>query len=109
MPIFDSTTLARFFHEGENVFSDSTPFLVDRLSLALVSGTSTYGLPDYVRSIKRVTIIGQKLDPLGRRNQRDVFQAATQTGKPFWYVFNNIGLNKISLFPIPSQTYALVT
>src|SRR5216683_5973896 len=106
MPVFDSTTLARYYAEGENVFSDSTPFLVDRLSPTITSGISTYTIPDFVRSIRRVTHLGQKLDPLTRRNQRDVFQAATQQGRPFWYVFNNIGLNKISLFPVPSQTLA---
>lgn len=109
MPVFDSTLLARFFHEGENTYTDDFPFLVDRYSISIVSGTATYTLPDYVRSIRRVTFLGQKLDPLPRRNQRDVFQAATQQSKPFWYVYNNIGLNKISLFPIPSQTVASVT
>ncbi len=107
MPVFDSTTLARFYHEGENVFSDSTPFLVDRRALSIVANTSTYVLPDFVRSIRRVTWQGHKLDPLTRRNQRDIFQAADQQSRPFWYVFNNIGLNKISLFPIPNQVLAI--
>src|SRR5216683_369629 len=108
MPVFDSTLLSRFYLEGENIFSDSTPFLVDRVSLNIQVGVGTYVLPDYVRSIKRITYLGTKLDPLPRRNQRDVFQAATQQGKPFWYVYNNIGLNKIIFFPIPPVNIAIV-
>jgi hypothetical protein len=54
-----------------------------------------------VRSIRRITWQGFKLDPLGQRNQREVFQYATQVGTPFWYVFNNVGQNNIQFFPIP--------
>lgn len=109
MPLFDSATLSRFFNQGENIISDERPFLVDRLSLNLVAGTSTYTLPDYVRSIRRITYFGRYLDPLPRRGQRDIFQAATQMSRPFWYIFNNIGLNKIQLFPIPNVNVPIVT
>lgn len=109
MPIFDSATLSRFYNQGENIISDERPFLVDRLALTIVAGTSTYTLPDYVRSIRRITYFGNYLDPLPRRAQRDIFQAATQMSKPFWYIFNNIGLNKIQLFPVPNQNVAPVT
>jgi hypothetical protein len=53
-----------------------------------------------------VTYLGQKLDPLTRRNQNEVFQAATQSGRPFWYVFNNIGTLTIKLFPTPGENLA---
>src|SRR5258706_6726577 len=109
MPQFDSTLLSRFYLEGENVFSDSTPFLVDRISLDITAHVATYTLPDYVRSIKRITYQGTKLEPLNRRSQRDAFQNATQIGTPFWYVYNNIGLNKIILFPTPPLTIAVAT
>ncbi len=107
--LFDAAILLRYFNQGEDTFSDDRPFLVDRLSLTLVAGTATYTLPDYVRSIKRVTYLGTMIDPLTRRAQRDAFQGATQRSKPFWYIFNNIGLNKIQLFPVPAVNLAAGT
>lgn len=101
MPLIDSPTIIRYFNEGEVECSVEKDFLVDRLSLALTAGQNTYALPDYVTSIRRMTYQGIGLDPLPRRNQREVFQNSTQQGTPFWYVYNNIGLNNIILFPEP--------
>lgn len=106
MPIFTSTDLERFANQGENDFSVDRPFLMDRYSLTIVGGIANYVLPDYVNSIRRVSFLGQKLDPMTQRNQREVFQAANQTGTPFWYVFNNIAANTIRLFPTPEQSIA---
>lgn len=108
MPLFDSATLQRWFDQGENEVSVDRPFLVDRLSLAMVAGTNIYTLPDYVISIRRVTWMGYKVDPLPHRNFREVFQSATQIGRPFWYVYNNVGQNQIQLFPGPQQNLAKV-
>lgn len=105
MPLFQSSDLARFFSQGENEISTEKPFLVDRTSPAIATGTSVYTLPDYVASIRRVSYLGKKLDPLPRRNQREVFQAANQSGTPFWYVYNNIGANQIKLFPTPLDNF----
>lgn len=109
MPVFSNETILRFFDQGEIDLSRERPFIVDRLSLSIVANTSLYTLPDYVLSIRRITYLGQKLDPLPHRNWREVFQSATQKGKPFWYVYNNVGLNKIQLFPCPNDTIAEVT
>lgn len=104
MPLFESADYLRFYNQGEEEVSVDREFLVDRFSPAIVSGTPEYTLPDTYLSIKRVTYLGQKLDPLTRRNENEVFQSATQTGTPFWYVFNNIGANKIRLFPTPGDS-----
>jgi hypothetical protein len=109
MPLFQSSDLARFFNQGENELSSEKPFLVDRIALETVVDQSTYTLPDYVVSIRRVTYLGWKLDPLPRRNQREVFQNATQEGQPFWYIFNNIGANLLQLFPTPNAALGLGT
>jgi hypothetical protein len=109
MPLFNSSDLQRFYSQGENEISTDVPFLVDRLSLSVVAGTPTYQLPDYVASIRRVTYLGWRCDPLNQRNQREVFQSATQQGRPFWYVFNNIGAVQIRLFPAPGDTIAAGT
>ena len=104
MPVLSTSDLTRFFNEGENLFAQERPFLVDRYSPPLVAGTSVYTLPDYVISIRRITYLGKKLDPLPQRNYREVFQSVAQEGWPFWYIFNNIGANKVQLFPTPQVT-----
>lgn len=109
MPVFSNETLLRYFNQGEVELSTEKPFLVSRTALAIVSGTSEYTLPEYVVSIRRVTYKGMKLDPLPQRNLREVFQSATQQGRPFWYIYNNVGLNKIKLFPCPNENISAVT
>jgi hypothetical protein len=104
MPLWDSTTIIRVSQEGENDFVEEYPCILVRMSLPVVKNQAVYTLPDNVRSIRRVTWKGWKLDPLGQRNMREVFSYATQVGKPYWYVFNNIGANNIQLFPIPDET-----
>jgi len=104
MPQLGSTELERLLNQGEVKVSDDINFLAHRYSPAIVAGTSDYTLPDYVRSIKRVTWKGYKLDPMPQKTRANVFQAANSQGRPYWYVYNNVGLNKISLFPVPSES-----
>lgn len=106
MPEISSARLISLVNNGETEVSVEKEFIVDRISLAITSGTNTYTLPDYVTSIRRITYQGIGLDPLPRRNQREVFQNSTQQGTPFWYVYNNVGLNKIILFPEPNDNIA---
>ena len=107
--VFDAETLTRLFSDAEIEFSVNYPCILDRLSLAITASTAEYTIPDYVHSIKRVTWKGTKVWPMPARTQRQAFQSATQTGKPFWYIFNNINQNKISLYPVPSETIAAGT
>jgi hypothetical protein len=104
MPLLGSVELERLVNQGETKISDDINFLAMRYSPTIVAGTADYTLPDYVRSIKRVTWKGYKLDPMPQKTRANVFQAATSQGRPYWYVYNNVGLNKISLFPIPSES-----
>lgn len=128
--LFNETTIQRFSNEGENNFSVENPCILKRISLATATSsagtfdemtglfddatgdfddagsltyTNPFTLPDDVLSIRRVTWRGYKLDPLPQRNFREVFQNAKQTGRPFWYVFNNVGQNLIQLFPAPNE------
>lgn len=105
MPNLTNTDYERFGDDGENDFCTEKHFLTDRYSMPIVSGTATYQLPDYILSIRRITFLGQKLDPMTVRDQREVFQSATQQGLPFWYIFNNIGALKVKLFPTPNQNF----
>lgn len=109
MSTFDDATITRFSQEGEADFITTNNCLLKRISLATVSGTALITIPDDVLSIKRITWRGYKLDPLPSRNFREVFQNAEQQGRPFWYVFNNIGQNQLQLFPAPNETLAAAT
>jgi hypothetical protein len=104
MPLWTSESIVRFSQEGENDFAEEYPCILTRMSLPVVRNQALYTLPDDVRSIRRITWQSQKMDPLGQRNMREVFSYATQVGKPYWYVFNNIGANRLQFFPIPDET-----
>jgi hypothetical protein len=101
VPIWTANTITRFSQEAESLFASEYPCILTRLALTISANQNTYALPDNVRSIRRITWQGWKLDPLGQRNMREVFQYASQVGTPFWYIFNNIGANNIQFFPIP--------
>lgn len=108
MPLFSTDNIRRFFDQGERLISSEKDFVYDRVSLEITAGEAYYTLPEYTKSIVRVTYMGNKLDPLPARNFRDVFQSATQQGTPFWYVYNNIGANTIQLFPRPGTSLATI-
>ena len=101
--LFDASTITRFSQEGEDHFNHDRPCILKRISVNITSGVPLIQLPDDILSIRRLTWKGWKLDPLPHRNFREVFQNATQTGQPFWYVFNQVGQNVIQLFPAPNE------
>jgi hypothetical protein len=107
--LFSVDTVDRFSQAAEEEFANEFPCIQHRVALSIVSGTSTYELSDNVLSIRRITWKGKKLDPLPHRNFRESFQSATQSGTPFWYVYNNIGLNQIKFFPAPNETISSIT
>src|SRR5215469_18057619 len=98
MSLFTSQMITRFSNEGENEFAEDWPCLLTRMSLTITKNVSIYSVPDTVRSIRRITWQGFKLDPLGQRNFREVFQNATQVATPYWYFLINIGVTKINFF-----------
>jgi len=103
-PIFESNTITRFSQIGEDIFASQSECIIDRYSISTVSGTSIYTLPEYVTNIRRVTWKGTKLDPIPHRQFRENFPSIDSRGRPYWYVYNNIGQNQIKLYPTPSET-----
>lgn len=104
MARFKSSDIVRFANQGEVEISIERPFLVDRYSPAVQAGNAVITIPDYVRSIKRMTWFGWAMDPLPGRNQREVFQGIASVGRPFWYVYNEVSSNTLKLFPNPDVT-----
>ncbi len=107
--LFSGNVVTRFSQQGDQDFAEECPCIHKRISLTITSNSHTYTLPDDVLSLRRVTWKGKKLDPLPHRGFREAFQAATQQGDPFWYIYNNIGLNQIRLFPTPNVSVAQAT
>lgn len=99
---FDSSTITRFQNNAEDDFATSKPCIKSRASIALVAGTAVYNLPDYCISIARVTYLGWQVYPLPHRELRLSYVSGNQQSRPYWYIFNNIGLSQIRLFPVPS-------
>lgn len=105
MAIFTSDQVERMILRGERELSIDAPFLVDRFSPAIVSGTAVYALPTDVHSIRRITWQGYKLFPMDHRNFRQGVNV-DQPGKPYGYVFNNIGQAEISFYYVPNMNIA---
>ncbi len=108
MPTLSTSIIQRFFNQGENEISQEYNLLVDRYSIATTIGVSTYTIPDYVKSIRRITYLGIKLNPLPKREFRNSFQPGTMQGRPYWYIYNDTGINQIQLYPIPNANIAQV-
>jgi hypothetical protein len=110
MPAISDATLTRIINQGEVEVSVERPFLVKRISPAAVEGQADYVLPEECIDIRRMMWLGWKMDPLPMRNWREVFQGQNyQKGQPFWYVYNNIGLQTVKLFPAPDQNTPVAT
>lgn len=104
MPVISDATLERIMNQGEVECSVERPFLVKRIFITSAVNQADYVLPDECISIRRMLWLGWKMDPLPARNWRDVFQGQNyQVGRPFWYIYNNIGLQTIKVFPAPDQ------
>lgn len=109
MPAFSNVDIQRFFCEGEQLVTQEYNMLVQRMSPLIVAGTQAYTMPDFVKSIRRVTYLGTKLDPLPDRLLREAFQKGDQAGKPAWYIFDNAAATQIKFFPKPAVTIAAQT
>lgn len=104
MSVFDKELLNRFAQNCEDDFHSDFNCIVDRFALPIISGTSLYTLDDWVVNIRRITYLGWKVYPLSHRDFRDYILPVSSTGRPLEYVYNNVGLNTIKLFPAPSLT-----
>lgn len=106
MPIWSEVDINRFSQEAEDTFLTMTHCVIDRLSLYIEPGINEYVIPDYVVRIRRITWKGDKIDPLPHRIFRDWRAFNGMTAKPDWYVFNNIGSQKIRFYPTPNEEVA---
>lgn len=108
MSLFSADSIIRFINEGERNFVNNYKCIIERISLNINNGTNEYTIPDYIQSIRRITWKGLKMDPLTHRDYRSIFTSSISKGKPLWYIFNNIGANKIRFYPTPNETISSI-
>jgi hypothetical protein len=106
MPVFSAEQLNRWSLQAEQKFIEEFQILIDRTSLPVVSGTNLYLLDDNIINIRRITYRGTKLEPITHRDVREYLDGPDSSGKPYAYVFNNIGQLTIKLIPTPTETLA---
>ncbi len=46
---------------------------------------------------------GIKIYPLSHRDFRDYILPVSSSGRPYWYIFNNVGVSTIKLYPTPDE------
>jgi len=103
LSIFSSADITRFTLQGEEDFAQKCKCISTRLVIPIVAGTSTYTLSDTILSIQQITYKGTRIDPCGQRELRDAQLSGTQSGRPYQYIYNNIGQLKVQLFPVPDE------
>jgi hypothetical protein len=102
--IWENAAIIRLSKRGEDAFIDMHSCIIDRLSLAINSGTSEYLLPDYILNIRRVTWKGRKITPCSHRQLRDTGYSGVQVGMPENYIYNNVSRQSIQFFPAPAES-----
>lgn len=102
-------TKNRFLDMGENNIALATKLFVDRESFPVTAGTADIVLPDYIVDIRRVTLLGKKMYPQGFRSYQENFYVGRGNGYPFNYIFNNVGVRTIKLYPTPEFSVPQVT
>lgn len=77
--------------------------LADRWSLAIISGSNEYELPNYVTNIRSVLFQGKELHPKGFTASRMTNDTPFQTAGsiPYEYMFSGKGQRVIKLYPTP--------
>ena len=112
MPIWDDAYIIDLANRGEIELTTDVPCIFDRFSLDIVSGTSTYSLPEGLLSISRITWKGNKVWPFEQRsaiigNLNIDPLTETITGTPYLYLQHNYGFDKIHFWPVPDESIGL--
>lgn len=111
MATFSNTELEELLQEAEIELSREIPCILDRIALNIVTGIATYSLPSYTIGITRVTWKGRPIYPYKMSEAIENVSAINNVilGQPREYIYDNLGLNTIRLFPVPNESLATIT
>ncbi len=108
MSIWSNATITRFTEDSEVYIAKELKCIIARYSIPVVQGTPIYILPDDVLSLRRVTWLGKKVDPIPARYFHDINTINSQS-EPLFYIFNQQGQNSIRFHPVPHLTVPQLT
>lgn len=108
MTLFAEEDLTRLEQDGEDLFFQEFHCIIDRLSIAITSGTSEYTLADHVHSIRRVTWYGREVLPMTHREYRDGLEFVSSTGRVDNYIFTGLASQTIKFHRTPGENISLV-
>ena len=104
MPTWDQDYLDRLTKEAEREIVREVSPIYAKESIAIVSGTATYTLPNYARNIIQVTYQGKPVDPLHQSEAINLNKKyVTDPGEPRWYIRSPEDFNVIRLIPVPNE------
>lgn len=109
MTLFQEEDLTRFEQDAEELFFQEFYCIIDRLSIAITSGTSEYTLPDYVHSIRRITWYGRKIFPMTHREYRDGLEFVSSVGRVDNYIFTGLASQTIKFHRTPGENISIVS
>lgn len=115
MPIWTDTFLNQLQDDAERRIVADVTCLFHRFCLATTAGLSVYTMPSFVRSIKRITWRGRKVEPLSWEQfvlltPATVFVSANQkiettNSRPQWYTMHPTNIGDIRFFPTPDESF----
>lgn len=117
MPIWSNTFLSKLAEDAEQAINIDLQAIYFKFCMATVSGQMVYTLPEYVRSVIRVTWRGKKLDPLSWEEMTlitpaTVFVGAgdpgninSVVGRPLYYGMHPTNPYDIRLYPTSDETF----
>lgn len=111
MATFSNTELEELLQEAEVELSREIPCILDRVALNIAAGVATYSLPTSVIGVRRVTWKGRPLYLYKMFEAIENVSAVNNVilGQPREYLYDNLGLNTIRLFPVPNEDLATTT
>lgn len=109
MPQFTDSQITVWGQNYEREICSKYPLIADRWSLQIISGDSTYELPNYINNIRSVLYMGKELHPKGFSASRMTNDTPFQTAGsiPYEYLMSGKGQRTIKLYPTPMDNIAV--
>lgn len=117
MPIWSNSFLDKLAKDAEHQINQDLQAIYFKFCLATTSGVMVYTLPDYVRSVLRVTWRGKKLDPVSWEEMTLLTPATVYVGpsdpgnvnsvisRPLYYGMHPTNPWDIRLFPTANESF----
>lgn len=116
MSLWADNTINAAAEEAEITIADEIKCINKRVSLNILAHISLYVMPDDLITIRRVTWLGKKLEPLAFQGilkypvvNPGLTGSTPESGTPYAYLYSGFGENYIKLFPTPSAALAQQT